>query len=378
MNKKYSLLFLLFISLFFLAELNAQSRRAIQWREHPTGRGNNQRYFAVGGYLAAMNYLGDLAPHYRAGSTSIPLTRPGLGITGIMRWHRQLSLRGSFLWGRLRGDDATADMYHEDDKFRYTRNLHFRNDIKEFSLDLLLDLGWHHRTFASRRKFIPYLFAGVAIFHHNPKAKVPDVDALHYELGNAQPIQQMDPRYAGVTPGEWIDLKPIGTEGQHLPGSEVKPYKNWNFAIPMGFGLRYRISRHYDFTFEMGYRKLFMDYLDDVSGVYVNPDEFGEGPEANLARLMADRSKEPVHAVSGDPRNLEYILSQGHTMGRYGQVPEEFGGKPYHLINGYGRVQIDNIRGKDMVDAYVVTKFTVTYLFGSGFGYSRTIGRGKN
>ncbi len=373
-NVSFFLLFI-FISLTFSAEINAQTRRAIQNREHPSAFRKNQRYYAIGGYLAAMNYLGDLAPHHRMGSTSIPLTRPGLGITGILRWHRQFSIRGSFLWGRLRGDDATADMHHKDDKFRYTRNLHFRNDIKEFSLDLLLDLGWHHRTFATRRKFIPYLFAGVAVFHHNPKAMVPETDALHYALGNEQPILFDDPRYAGVSPGEWIPLKPLGTEGQYLDGTKVKPYRNWNFAIPVGLGVRYRLNRQYDFTFEVGYRKLFTDYLDDVSGVYVNPDDFGESPEANLARLMADRSKEPVQAVSGNARDIEYVLTNVHSTSPYGTVPEEFGHRPYQLIDGYGTAQKDYIRGKDEVDAYVVTKFTITYLFGSGFGYKRTIGR---
>lgn len=375
MKNLYFFSIFLFISLFLSTEAAAQSRRAIQFREHPSKFGKNQQYYAVGGYLAAMNYLGDLAPHNKMGSTSIPLTRAGLGITGIFRWHRQLSIRTSFLWGRLRGDDATADMYDEDDKFRYTRNLHFRNDIKELSLEFMLDLGWHHRTFASRRRFIPYLFGGVAVFHHNPKAKVPETDALHYALGDEQSIQENDQRYGGVSPGEWIDLQPIGTEGQHLQGKEIKPYKKWNLAIPMGFGLRYRISRHYDFAFEIGYRKLFTDYLDDVSGNYVNPDDFGEGPEANLARLMADRCKEPVQAVSGNRRDMEYILSNVHSTSAYGQMPEEFGGKPYELINGYGTARIDYIRGKDQTDAYIVTKFTVTYLFGTGFGYTKTIGR---
>ena len=156
----------LLLGLFLAADLNAQTRRAIQNREHPTARGQNLKYFSVGGFLAGMTYFGDLAPTSDIGSTSIPLTRAGFGITGSYRFKRFLSWRTSLMWGRLKGDDIVADMYDVDDKFRYTRNLHFRNDIKELSFDIVIDFFNHHRTFATRRKVSPYMFIGVAVFHH--------------------------------------------------------------------------------------------------------------------------------------------------------------------------------------------------------------------
>ena len=369
MRNFYIVAFIFVIGILLSVDLEAQIRRRLQYREHPTSYMQNRKYVSVGLFFGGLNYLGDLAPRNNIGSTSIPLTGPTFGVTGTYRPKRFLAIRTSLLWGRMKGDDATADKFDSDDRFRYTRNLHFRNDIKELSLDLVLDLAGHYRTFATRNMFTPYFFAGIAVFHHNPKARVPEVDALHYDIFQAEPLAVNDHRYAGVTPGEWIDLKPLGTEGQNLPDSEIKPYSNWQVAIPMGVGVRYRLSRQSDLVLEIGYRQTFTDYLDDVSTSFLNPDDFGEGPEANLTRLMHDRSKEPTHMRTGKVRDLEYILENVHGTSPYASVPAEFGGQPYDLIDGYGRAHRDNIRGKDAFDVYIVTKLTYTYIIGRGFGY---------
>ncbi|WP_017732180.1 DUF6089 family protein [Nafulsella turpanensis] len=374
--KKFSIasIIIILLGFFFCTALYAQSRRSIQYREHPSSFGRNQRYYAIGGFIAGLNYFGDLAPTNEIGSTYIPLTRAGLGITGSYRFKRYLSVRSNFMWGRLRGDDITADMEDEDGRFRYARNLHFRNDIKELSFEFVVDFFNHHRTFATRRKLSPYLFFGVAVFHHNPRAKVPEMDALHYDIFESQPIQENDPRYNGVSPGDWIALKPLGTEGQHLPGSDIKPYSNWQFAVPGGIGARFRVNRLYDINLELGMRQTFTDYLDDVSTEYINPGAFGEGPKANLVRLMSNRSKEPVTAVTGEKRNLEYVLENVYPAVSFGELPDEFGPGPYELINTYGMEGPDYIRGKDAYDIFIVTKITVIYYIGSGFGYNRVIG----
>ena len=368
MGKLFALSGILIAGLLFSTSLKAQSGRSIQYREHPAYYLKNQRYFTWGAFIGALNYFGDLAPVNGSGSTYLPYTRPALGITGSYRLKFYLSLRTNLMWGRLKGDDISADKKDADGKFRYTRNLHFRNDIKELSVDLVFDFSGYHRTFVSRGTYTPFAFIGMAVFHHNPKALVPETDALNYDMFNAQPIRQNDPRYAGVSPGEWIALKPLGTEGQYISGVEAKPYSNWQLAIPVGMGLRLRLNRHYDLTFEIGFRQTFTDFLDDASGGYVDPDEFGAGPKANLARLMADRSKEPVAAGSGELRDLACILGNVHGTSPYGAVPAEFGDRPYDLIDGYGRSESGNIRGKAAFDIFIVTKLTFTYIPGKNFG----------
>lgn len=361
--KKHSLcLILLLIGIILSTEVLAQ-RRISQYKGRRSAFAKNKKYYSFGGSISSVNYYGDMAPKTHIGSTKLSLTRPGLDLVGSYRIGPQSTIRTSFMWARLLGDDAKSDPFGDKSQYRYMRNLQFRNDVKELSAEYVFDIIPHYKTFMTRPELVPYLFAGVALIHHNPKAKVPEVDAVHYDFNNAQPIQQNDPRYGGVSPGDWIALKPLGTEGQYVSGSGVTPYSNWQLAIPVGAGVRYRMSRYLDLSFEIGYRQTFTDHLDDVSGNYMDPDDFGMGPEANLARLMADRSKEPYAVITADQRIAEVYARNG--ISSYGQVPSEFGGQPYQLINGFGRTQNDNIRGKDDFDVYLVTKFQVTYIIGS-------------
>lgn len=368
MKKRLFCLALLVAWQLLASNLMAQSLREFLRREHPTAIKKNKRYFSVGGFLAALHYFGDLAPRNKLLSTNLAYTRPGIGFSAMYRFSAHSSLRSSFMWGRLRGDDQSADVHDKDAKFRHVRNLHFRNDIKELSVTYLLDLKAQHRTFVTRENWSPYLFAGIALFHHNPKAKVPELDALHYDLYNARPIQQQDPFYGGVSPGDWIALQPLHTEGQNQNnGQGLKPYSSWQLAIPLGIGIRYRLQRHTDLSLEIGYHQTFTDYLDDVSGDYINPEDFGTGPRANLARVMHDRSKEPNTAVAGKPRNLAHIQGNIHSSSPYGQVPAEFGSRPYELTNGYGNA--GDVRGKSDYDIYVVIKLQVIFIIGRGQYY---------
>lgn len=361
--KKYSLfLILILIGVSLSTELLAQ-RRLSQFKGRRTAFAKNKRYFSVGANLNAVNYFGDLAPKSHIGSTKLILTLPSLGLSGSMRIGTQSTVRAGLMWARLIGDDARSDPFGESSKYRYMRNQQFRNDIKELSFEYVFDLIAHQRTFMTRPEVVPYLTAGIALFHHNPKGMVPDMDAVHYELNNHQPIAGNEHLYGGVSPGDWIALKPLGTEGQYVEGSGVKPYSNWQLAIPVGAGVRYRASRYLDLSFEISFRQTFTDYLDDVSGHYINPQDFGEGPDKNLARLMANRSKEPNAVMTGKQRNGEVYAANGTST--LGQVPIEFGGHPYEVINGFGSAHKDNIRGKDDFDVYLVTKLQVKYIIGS-------------
>ena len=361
--KKYSLYFVFLLTgLLFTTDVLAQ-RRISQFQGRRTPFAKNKKYFSVGATINALNYFGDLAPKSRIASTKLTFTRPGFGVTGMYRIGPESSLRGSFMWGRLKGDDYSADPLGEDSRFRYMRNLSFRNDIKELSAEYVYDFISHQRTFITRPELVPYVFAGIAILHHNPRAKVPLTDVVHNDILDQTSIQRNDPRYGSVSPGDWIPLKPLGTEGQYVDGSGVEPYSNWQIAIPFGAGVRYKLNRYFDLSFEISYRQTFTDYLDDVSGNYINLDRFPNTPEGNLSRLMSDRSKEPIAAVPGEPRNLEVAYSNGFHY--YGQVPAEFGGGEYQVLSGFGSEHPDNIRGKPDFDVYLVTKIQVTYIIGT-------------
>ena len=98
----------------------------------------NKKYTTVGVSLNALNYFGDLAPTDHILSTNMSLTRLGFGLFGMRRMGPRFSTRVSFNWGRLKGDDyKSAEPAGELSRFRYVRNLQFRNDIKELSASTL-------------------------------------------------------------------------------------------------------------------------------------------------------------------------------------------------------------------------------------------------
>lgn len=365
MKKLYSCL--LILSVILLATECAYAQRSIgQYRGNINAFNKNRRYWSVGGGIHALNYFGDLAPKQRIASTDISFTRPGIGLTAQYRLNPSFSFRTSFMYGRLKGHDNTSDFLGEDidDTFRNMRNQHFRNDIKELSAVMVWDLKAHSRTFITRPDFIPYVYAGVAVFHHNPKAQVPTVDAVHYDVYKPSPIQDFDPRYQdskgnNVSPDDWIALKALQTEG--------KSYSNFAFAIPVGAGVRYKVNRYWDLSFEISYHQTFTDFVDDVSTYYRNPQDYGEGPEANLTRLMAYRGNEL-------PNWDQAVLFQGVGQREWDNPMKQLdpnASDTYTFLNGYGVEHPENIRGKDDKDVYLVTSISLTYILGTNLRNAR-------
>jgi len=118
------------------------------------------------------------------------------------------------------------------------RNLNFQTRVFEWELGmqynfLSLNNSW----------FTPYIYAGVGLYNFKPFTRTAD--------------------------GAKTFLKPLSTEGQGIiPGK--KGYKLTQFNIPLGIGATYVLSEDIRVGLEMGYRKLFTDYLDDVSTEYVD------------------------------------------------------------------------------------------------------------
>lgn len=317
-----------------------------------------KQYNSVGFGIAAMNYFGDLAPLSKAASTDISFTRPGFALEATHKFGPFYSIRASLAWGRLKANDESADPFDEIALARYTRNLSFRNDIKELSVTAEIDLVSNNGGANSRKLLTPYVFAGVALFHHNPRALAPETDR------NGNPVEEA---------GKWVALQPLGTEGQFSDQYDVKPYKRLQISIPVGLGLKYRINSSFDLSLEVGYRYLFTDYIDDVSGLYVDLGSL----DSELAKTMSDRSQEIFFVESGLPRNQEQIIS------RYRQISyvSEVDGLVYTTYNGFGKyrepTEVDrgNIRGNSADnDIYFVTVIKLNYILGpGGFGF----GRGK-
>ena len=322
--------------------IKKNNKRIGNFKGRKTHFDKNKVYNAIGISINAFNYYGDLAPSPGAFSSDLGQTRPAIGVSFVHRFGPRYQLVGSFTYGGIRGSDAeAADPGDENGIFRYNRNLSFRNRIKELSAVGQVDLFENQSTYISRVKWTPYIYAGVAVFHHNPQGEAPEFDAAGNPTGKK---------------GEWVDLQPLGTEGQHANLLEtdvnygIKPYKLIQFAIPFGLGARFRANEVIDVAIEYGFRYTFTDYLDDVSGNYVDLGVFGNDV---LARSMSYKT---------DP-----ALANKTYVGRDGQT--------YNVLNGYGEEyggtspgDPGNVRGNSSnKDIYMLTTIRVTYILGKTF-----------
>lgn len=134
-----------------------------------------------------------------------------------------------------------ADRFSKDTS-RQVRNLSFETMLIEGSL-----VGEYYLFNLYERRISPYAFAGVAVYSYNPYA---------------------------YHSGQKVFLRPMSTEGQGLSGyPDRKPYSLTQLAIPFGGGVKFALTENLRVGLEGGMRKLFTDYLDDVSTNYVDEAE---------------------------------------------------------------------------------------------------------
>jgi hypothetical protein len=235
---------LLFLSLtgsVFAQDLDLNSEKknslAMYQKEIFVGFGGTQYVGDVGGYSAGgflsenfgLNYVGFNDLNFKSTSFS--------GTLGYRyRFNKLFATVSCFNIGRLQENDADSR-----DLVKRQRNLHFRTTIMDYQQRLEMTiLG----SFGKHTKQI-YGFGGAGVCYFKPKAE--------YN-------------------GEWVELKPLKTEGEGIEGLSVKNYSLFSPIVSLGFGFRYGIGETFRLGIEASYTKTFTDYIDDVSGDYVNPD----------------------------------------------------------------------------------------------------------
>jgi opacity protein-like surface antigen len=192
---------------------------------------NAQQKWNVELFGGFSNYQGDLQE--KRFTTNQAKGSFGIGLKYDLTDH--FALRSHFTYAQV----SAADSHNKNFSLQQ-RNLSFESKITEFNV--LADYSF---LSLQNSKFTPYVFAGVALFHFNPYT--------HDTLGNK------------------IFLQPLSTEGQGLAQyPDRKEYKLTQFSIPFGGGLRWRVSQNVVVGYEIGLRRTFTDYLDDVSTTYVD------------------------------------------------------------------------------------------------------------
>jgi hypothetical protein len=206
--------------------------------------------------VGVANYDGELQPQRYTFHESHP--GGGLGLGYEISPHFNIS--GAFLITRISGNDKYNTT--PDDR---GRNLNFTSNIYELNLRaeyVLFDL--------EDRLISPYVFGGVALFHFNP--------------------------YTYDSTGKKVWLRSESTEGEGLAAyPNRKVYALTQIAIPFGFGIRMALSENVRVGLEVGIRKTFTGYLDDVHSTYVafNTLYAAKGQEAVNLAWRSDQL--PVH-----------------------------------------------------------------------------------
>ncbi|HEX7906172.1 MAG TPA: DUF6089 family protein [Chitinophagaceae bacterium] len=189
-------------------------------------------------------------------------TNGAIGITLNYELKDQVMLRGGFTYAIVGGADRFSD-----NPELIKRNLAFETKIAEFSA-----VAEYYFFNLYDRRYSPYVFGGLAIYHFNP--------------------------YAFNSAGTKIFLKPLSTEGQGIAGyPDRKPYSLTQAAIPFGGGVKFAVTDNLRIGVEMGVRKLFTDYFDDLSKYYIDPNDL----LAARGQVAVDMSYRGDEVAGGDP-----------------------------------------------------------------------------
>ena len=212
---------------------------------------NAQQGWEAGGWIGMSHYYGDI-------NSSFNVSSPGLaaGLVGRYNFNNRLCFKFSANYGNISADDADSK-----NSFEQTRNLSFKSVIFDGTGQFEFNfLPYDHGS--KTNFYTPYLFAGLSVFYFNPLAE--------YE-------------------GEFYELRDLGTEGQ-FRGEE---YYSLQGALAYGVGLKIDLSYEWSFNLELSARRLFTDYLDDVSTVYPDMDDL-ESLRGEVAVALSDRSIEDL------------------------------------------------------------------------------------
>ncbi|SMG24622.1 hypothetical protein SAMN05661096_01470 [Marivirga sericea] len=341
-------------------------------------------YFAIGGGINALNYFGEIAPRPNTLSTDISFTRPGVNLFIKQKFGDRYSWKVNFMWGRLQSSDRETvspegNNFVQENANRYLRNLSFRNDIYELTVQGQFDLFKHGGRFSSRPPLNVYVTFGAGLFYHNPKGLAPDNFYTGAFQGQGETIS------LGTNAGQWVSLRDLGTEGQFFDAETREayreayskdvpnPYSRLQIVLPLGIGARYKLTNNLDIALELGYRHTFTDYLDDVSGEYVDLGAFGSLADAQgdeniaLAMAMSDLSNQFSQEDFNNIQEFVYVPGTDTYSSEFSDLLWSRA-KGYGGAAGIGNDDVRrNIRGnRNDNDIYITTNISLTYILGGG------------
>jgi hypothetical protein len=243
--QKIQLLFLICLCFVFTSQLQGQNLKPIPKKHNKLINKRailNEQRLAVSGGLGLASYYGDLCDKF-----DCMQFRPNLNIGAMLRMNRNLGVKAEINYFRL----------YSDDSYEY-RNLNFRSNNFEVYVGGFAQYFPYERYEHKRKKINPYVYAGIGMVYYRPQ---------------------------GQLEGKWVNLRPLQTEG--------RSYSPVTAVIPMGGGLNIHLNKHYELQLEVGYRKTFSDYMDDVSSsTWTDPNTL----PTRDAKLLSNKSTKYTYA----------------------------------------------------------------------------------
>ena len=223
------------------------------------------RRFIVSGGSGISSYYGDL-------NSSKDKLDYGINLFGGLQYmiNPQIGVRVESGYFRLSGDDA-----EKKHPVHLQRNLSFRSNNFELNTNIVYNIMPGGSRFYQRQVVNPFVFAGFGFLKYNPRAK-----------------------YQGKTYG----LRRLQTEG--------KKYSQFTGVVPLGGGARIMINPYFNAVIEIGYRKTFSDYLDDVSTRHIDKSTLLDPIAVALTDRAAEAGYSPreAGAVRGNPKKKDAYL----------------------------------------------------------------------
>ena len=230
------------------------------------------------GFIGGVSYyLGDLnTTHFSQSSVAG-------GLTLRKNIDRRFSYKANALILPVQYDERNSG-----DTIAEARGLHFKSPIYELSGQIEFNF-LPYETGNPLYTWTPFVYTGVSIFNYNPKAENKN--------------------------GEWVNLQPLGTEGQGTTTyPERKPYSLIQFAIPMGGGLKIAVNEYFNIILEYGIRKTFSDYIDDVSTEFVGGPQYPLEMSAEAIEMSDPLMTHIKGQERGDPDKKDWYSFVGLTL----------------------------------------------------------------
>jgi hypothetical protein len=234
----------------------------------------------IGFLLGGGNYFGDLAPEI-----VLKETNPAIGLFYKKHHSKYFSSRYQFLYTSISGDDKNF-------KANSYRSLSFHSNIFELGYSLEFNfIGFGINNNQHEKPYTTYVFGGFNMFTFNPKAYLPS--------------------------GDEVELRNIGTEGQVLENK--KKYSLIQPALNFGIGYKFNIKNYTVIGIELGFRKTFTDYLDDVKGTYpdfaaLNAKQGTGAGDFSQPQTVNGNPPFPAGTMRGDPHLKDWYMVAGITI----------------------------------------------------------------